>query len=106
MCGDLEPHSAKLGEVITVVQKAISWHPWKNVILQLEVPSWNQGERFPHVEVYECHLVVMWHDNFGEQMAFLHSPGNHQVTPMVFPPVSLRQVSMLKQGMADIGMGV
>ena len=106
VCGNLEPHSVKFGEVITVVQKAIPWHPWKNVILQLEVPYGNQGERFPHVEVYEQCPVVAWHGDFGEQVAILHSLGNHQVTPVILPPGSLRQVSMLKQGAADAGVGM
>ena len=81
----------KLGEVITVLQKAISWHPWKDVVLQLEVPDWNQRERFPHVEVYKWCPVVAQHDDFGEQVAILCSPGNHKATPVVLPPVSLRK---------------
>ena len=27
VCGDLEPQSAKFGKVVTVVQKAVPWHP-------------------------------------------------------------------------------
>ena len=77
MSGDLEPHSGKFGEVITVVQKAVPWHPRKNVILQLEVSYWIQEERFPHVEVYEWCLVVAWHGDFGEQVAVLCPLGNH-----------------------------
>ena len=95
----------KLGEVITVVQKAFSWHPWKDVILQLEVPDKDQRERFPCVEVYEWCPVVAHHDDFGEQVAILHSLGNHKVTPVVLPPVSLRQVGMLKPSAADEGAG-
>ena len=103
MHGDLEPHSAKPHEVITGVQKAISWHPWENVILQLEVPNWNQGERLHHVEIYKWCLVVAQHDDFREQAFILCSLGNHQVTPTVVLPVSFGQVHMVKQGMAGAG---
>ena len=77
VCGNLEPQSVKFDEVLTVVQKAVPWCPRKNVILQLEVSYQNQGERVPRVKVYEWHLVVAWHGDFGEQVAVLHSPGNH-----------------------------
>ena len=73
MCGDLEPQSAKFGKVLTVVQKAVPWCPGKNVILQLEVSYWKQGERVPYVKVYEQCPVVVWHGDFGEQVAVLHS---------------------------------
>ena len=87
-------------------QKAISWHPWENVILQLEVPNWNQEKRLPHGEVYKWHLVVVQHDDFRKQVFILHSLGNHQVASLILPPVIFEQVGMLKKGTADADMGV
>ena len=88
MCGNLEPHPLNFVEVIAVVQKTVSGHLWENLVLQLEVPHWDHGEGFPHVEIYEQHPVIVQHGDFGEQVTVLHSLGNHQVATMVFLPVA------------------
>ena len=98
--------SLKFGEVITVEQKAVSGHPWKNLVHQLEVPHWDHREGFPRVKINKWHLMIVWHGDLGEQVTVLSSPGNYQVASMVFLPVGLGQVCMLEQGMANAGVGV
>ena len=105
ICGDLEPHLLKFGEVITVQQKAVFRHPWKNLVHQLEVPHWDHREGFPGVKINKRHLVIAWHGDLREQVIVLSSPGNYQMASMVFLPVGLEQVSMLEQGTANAGIG-
>ena len=103
---DLEPHLLMFGEVITGEQQAVTGRPWKNLVHQLEVHHWDHREGFPRGKINKWHLVIVWHGDLRKQVIVLSSLGNYQAVSMVFPPVGLRQVCMLKQRMANAGTGV
>ena len=103
MGGDLEPQSVKFGKVLTVVWKAVPWHPGKKCyppVGSLLPEPGGKGSPCEGLRVAPGGCTA-WGAGGCTVL-----PGESLGNPMVFPPVGLRQVNMLKQGAADTGVGM